>query len=438
MSSPIASNKNLPANVAAQGGGLQLGDLASRLASQQAGGAGLSFAQLMSQHQAAEPAPKAPAKPAQASQPPKAPQVARQPVATKAPAARPEQPVAPTTVQRPADKPAARADSRGAKPATREGARAESADKATDERASSSADRKDATTTDAGVVARELQPPSQIQPGDAQGLMAWLASQAEAEALGSEAAQLQAGAEQAAQADHDPRGAQSGADGAGAGAFALDAASWRQASGTVALQADTMLKPVGASGEQKVETDALAHLMAGGLKGAAPQAGRAEGTTQSATLATPVYSPDFAQALTDQVKVWVGQASVNGPMTAELHLNPAEMGPINVKISLDGQSAQVDFAAAALETRKAIEASMSLLSSALDSVGLSLTGAGVSDQTAQQGFGQQFAQAGAERGALATGRGDGADADASLDSDGAMRPVSAPRPGRLGGLDLYA
>lgn len=436
MSSPIASNKNLPANVAAQGGGLQLGDLASRLASQQAGGAGLSFAQLMSQHQAAEPAPKAPAKPAQASQPPKAPQVARQPVATKAPAARAEQPVAPTAAQRPADKHATRADNRGAKPASREGARTDSADKATDERAPESADRKDTAVTDAGVVARELQPPSQIQPGDAQGLMAWLASQAEADALAGEAAQLQSGAEATAQADQDPRGGQPG--GEAAGALALDTASWRQASGTVALQADTMLKPVGASGEQKVETDAFAHLMAGGLKGAAPQAGRAEGPTQSATLATPVYSPDFAQALADQVSMWVGQTSVNGPMTAELHLNPAEMGPINVKISLDGQSAQVDFAAAALETRKAIEASMPLLSSALDSVGLSLTGAGVSDQTAQQGFGQQFAQASAERGALATGRGDRADADASLDSDGAMRPVSAPRPGRLGGLDLYA
>jgi len=120
--------------------------------------------------------------------------------------------VAPTAAQRPADKHATRADNRGAKPASREGARTDSADKATDERAPESADRKDTAVTDAGVVARELQPPSQIQPGDAQGLMAWLASQAEADALAGEAAQLQSGAEATAQADQDPRGGQPGGE----------------------------------------------------------------------------------------------------------------------------------------------------------------------------------------------------------------------------------
>ena len=55
---------------------------------------------------------------------------------------------------------------------------------------------------------------------------------------------------------------------------------------------------------------------------------------------------------------------------------------------LDGTAAHVDFAAAAHETRQAIEASLSALSSALNDVGLSLTGGGVSSQTQQQSLAQ--------------------------------------------------
>jgi len=157
---------------------------------------------------------------------------------------------------------------------------------------------------------------------------------------------------------------------------------------------------------------------------------------ESATLSTPLDSPDFAQALAEKVSMWVGSAKDDGSMTAELHLNPAEMGPINVKISLDGQTAQVDFAAAALETRKAIEASLPMLSSALSDVGLNMTGGDVSSQTSQQQFDQSFAQSQG-----GTGRGNGVSGSGGADSGvepAGMRAVSAPRPGRLGGLDLYA
>ena len=104
--------------------------------------------------------------------------------------------------------------------------------------------------------------------------------------------------------------------------------------------------------------------------------GRSEARTFLETLSTPVTSPQFADELADKVRMFVSKVQDDGPMTAELHLNPAEMGPINVRIAVDGQNAQVDFAAAAQETRKAIEASLAQLSSALDEVGLSLTGGG--------------------------------------------------------------
>ncbi|AWI53040.1 hypothetical protein DEH84_06050 [Aquabacterium olei] len=433
MSSPIASNKNVTVSPNAVNGS-SLGDLASRLAAQQAGSGAPSFAQLMSQQQAgSEPAPKPASAPARPAQVAKAPQPVRTPVPVRPQATQPEVAM---QAQRPADRSVNRAEARNKPAPAKEGQRAESSEKPAEEGSTrETEEQRAAAAADGGPLVQELQPPAHLQPGDAAGLMAWLAGQAEADALAAEAAAALSGGEQAEAAAG--QGAQA-TDAAGQGTLALDPAAWRQASGTLALQADAMLSPTGKSGEQKVETDAFASLMAGGLRGAPAQAARTDAPTQSATLQTPVNSPDFAQALSDQVRVWVGRAGTEGPMTAELHLNPAEMGPISVKISLDGQSAQVDFAAAALETRKAIEASMSVLSSALDSVGLSLTGAGVSDQTAQQSFGQPSAQADAQRGGITTGRAGRADTEAGLDHEAAMRPVNVPRPGRLGGLDLYA
>jgi len=158
---------------------------------------------------------------------------------------------------------------------------------------------------------------------------------------------------------------------------------------------------------------------------------------ETATLQPPVGSDAFAQALSDQLTMWVKTAADNGPMTAELHLNPAELGPIHVKISLEGADAHVDFAAAAVETRQAIEASMPMLSTALNDVGINLTGGDVSSQTSQQSFQQAFDQSsasgqGAANGARLSG------ADRLGDPAAGARAVAAPRPGRAGGLDLYA
>ncbi|MBI2732921.1 MAG: flagellar hook-length control protein FliK [Aquabacterium sp.] len=300
---------------------------------------------------------------------------------------------------------------------------------------------------DGAAVVRELTPPPSIQPGDAAGMMAWLASLTHGDLTqGKAASDVQTDAEGSGtarlqQADGrtqdagliDPKSA------GPQGAIALDNPLWQAASSTASLQVEALLGQSGRAPDGKTDVDPLAGLMAGGgIKG--PSLGTSEANSvarhETATLSTPLDSPYFAQALAEKVSMWVGATKGDGSMTAELHLNPAEMGPINVKISLDGQTAQVDFAAAALETRKAIEASLPMLSSALSDVGLNMTGGDVSSQTAQQQFNQNFAQAqgGGWRGNGASGRGE---ADAGVDPAG-MRAVAAPRPGRLGGLDLYA
>jgi flagellar hook-length control protein FliK len=153
-------------------------------------------------------------------------------------------------------------------------------------------------------------------------------------------------------------------------------------------------------------------------------------------------SPAFTQALTDRVAFWVNGPAAEGQMTAELRLNPAEMGPVHIRIELDGQNAQIDFAAAAAETRQAIEASLGQLSAALEESGLKLSGGGVSDQTPQQ---QAWAEAAGQPGQGQGGSArqgrqpEGRWASAAV-ADGASESLGSrpPRPGRVGGLDLYA
>ncbi len=315
------------------------------------------------------------------------------------------------------------------------------------------------------AVVRELTPPPTVQANDPAGMMAWLASLTQ----GGEAGAHAEGSELAG-AEGESHGPQIGPDEEGRGkalghgrgqGLALgqrkqelgqdaNAGKAGQASGQgdASLQVDALLgkgreaQALVGEAAKGVGQDAAALMAADGARvasfGQALSEARQALPHAQASLPTPLDAPEFTQKLADQIGLWVGQARNDGPMTAELHLNPAEMGPINVKISLDGQSAHVDFAAAALETRQAIEASLSMLSSSLNDVGLSLSGGGVFSQTPQQ---QQAFSQGPNGGANASGRTGGGRSDRG-DGDDAeplgLRQVSAPRPGRLGGLDLYA
>lgn len=144
----------------------------------------------------------------------------------------------------------------------------------------------------------------------------------------------------------------------------------------------------------------------------------------SAAVPVPVDSADFAEAFGVQVSV----LARDGVQQAELHLNPAEMGPVSVQIVMDGERARIDFGAQAAATRAAIEASLPELAAALRDAGLTLAGGGVSQQTA--GRGDDSRQPGSERRGDAAGRGTTVDSAAS-------RPTWRGRVS-AGGVDLYA
>lgn len=89
-----------------------------------------------------------------------------------------------------------------------------------------------------------------------------------------------------------------------------------------------------------------------------------------------MHSAAFAPELAAQVSL----LAVDGVQTAQLQLNPAEMGPVAVQIVVDGAQAQVSFQAAQADTRQALEQSLPDLAAALQGQGLTLSGGGVFQQ----------------------------------------------------------
>jgi flagellar hook-length control protein FliK len=100
------------------------------------------------------------------------------------------------------------------------------------------------------------------------------------------------------------------------------------------------------------------------------------GATFSAQLGAALGSPEFAPALGAQLSLLVR----DGIQRAQLQLHPLEMGPISVRISLDGNQAKIDFSAAHAATRQALEDAVPVLAGALREAGLTLSGGGVFQQ----------------------------------------------------------
>ncbi len=114
----------------------------------------------------------------------------------------------------------------------------------------------------------------------------------------------------------------------------------------------------------------------------------ADAPPPTAMLPATIDNPAFAPSLATQVRWWAS----DGVQQAQLLLNPAEMGPVAVKILLDGREARIDFSADLAATRGAIEAALPVLAAALDDGGLKLTGGGVHDGSAQRQADWQHAQ----------------------------------------------
>jgi flagellar hook-length control protein FliK len=142
-----------------------------------------------------------------------------------------------------------------------------------------------------------------------------------------------------------------------------------------------------------------------------------------AELKAALGTTEFASNLGSQLSVLVR----DGIEHAQLKLNPAEMGPIEVRIRVDGAQAQVDFSAAHAATRQALQDAVPALASALLDNGLTLTGGGVFEQPREP------------RGDARRDRPDSSMATGTPTREGATSDTRTPRLPRASGVvDLYA
>lgn len=146
------------------------------------------------------------------------------------------------------------------------------------------------------------------------------------------------------------------------------------------------------------------------------------GKPVSTGIQTPVGQREWAGELGQRLVMMVSSKL----KSAEIHLNPKELGPVEVRIRMHEDKAHVVFSSQVAQTRDALEQAVPRLREMLDQNGVALGNVDVRDQGAQHSHAQdQFGRNQRGQG----GGGDGADADVE----------AAPVPVRMVGLvDYYA
>lgn len=204
------------------------------------------------------------------------------------------------------------------------------------------------------------------------------------------------------------------------GAGSIDAAGLQPMLGATPanLVANAEPAPAGAGADLS-----LASLGPAGGAPSAPAA-PAEATPAQATLAPPPGSAAFPAALGAQLNTWLK----DGVQYATLELNPQDMGPIDVRIALQGGRTEVQLGADVAATRAALAEALPQLAELFSDVGLSLAGGSVSEQTGQH----------ARQGQAEGQRAFALPAWLAPAREGAQAGATAPRPAQRGLIDLVA
>lgn len=149
-------------------------------------------------------------------------------------------------------------------------------------------------------------------------------------------------------------------------------------------------------------------------------------------VSSPIGAVQWGTDLGQQLVV-LGNYAQQGRQTAELRLDPPDLGPLRVSITLNDGIASAAFVSAHAAVRQAIETALPQLQQALAQAGISLGQTSVGDQPAQQGFAEQFSNGNSGKGANQNGQGNSSANQATL--------VSAPIPTRApsnGLVDTFA
>ena len=179
-----------------------------------------------------------------------------------------------------------------------------------------------------------------------------------------------------------------------------------------------------------VQQNASASSLPQGLQGLVTQdasVASARPVLPTTTLATPFRQPGWDQALSERV-LWAASQKLQ---SAEIRLNPPNLGPIEVRVHMQQDQAQVSFTAQHAVVREALESSMPRLREMLNANGFNLVDVDVSQHSfaEQQRHAQGFATSAQHR---------RADENAAITS--AAAPLELTRAGELphSGIDLFA
>ncbi|HUB90912.1 MAG TPA: flagellar hook-length control protein FliK [Dyella sp.] len=126
----------------------------------------------------------------------------------------------------------------------------------------------------------------------------------------------------------------------------------------------------------------------GNLTAAAPVVPSGTAGTHSLTTDAPVGSSGFAKELGQQI-TWLSGQDVK---QAQIRLNPQDLGPLDVKVSVEHGRVDVSFVTQHPDTTAAVQQSLGQLHQMLGGQGLSLGHATVGQQSQQQFGGQQGQQ----------------------------------------------
>lgn len=147
------------------------------------------------------------------------------------------------------------------------------------------------------------------------------------------------------------------------------------------------------------------------------------GKPVSTGIQTPVGNREWAGELGQRLVMMMSSKL----KSAEIHLNPKDLGPMEVRIRMHEDKAHVVFTSHVAQTRDALEQAMPRLREMMDQNGVTLGNADVQDHGARHSQGQE--QSGQGRG----GREGGADGAMDVDAEPAGTPVRM-----LGLVDYYA
>ncbi len=104
----------------------------------------------------------------------------------------------------------------------------------------------------------------------------------------------------------------------------------------------------------------------------------------ASVIQAPVASQQWGQQLTEQVAMMVKA----GQQLAEIRLNPAHLGPMEIKLAVQDDQASINFVASHAPVRDALDAAMPRLREMLEQQGLNLADVDVSAESSQQQAGE--------------------------------------------------